>query len=304
MSLKSISEISRDGVMRGVVVSVNDLQLEGRVALHVPKMVTKYDPKNVQVQSRKNSINTDIIANDDFKDLLSDSVETVNYIWFRPLFRSSFMVPYVGMTVQCFFEDGDPNKPYYYPHNTTLNGEVIPMTKLKATADKYDAATKPLVHVMNEFQDGTIVYHNENKANKRFAVTFQNNHSFSINENEKENSIQLITESGHELVLDQKNKHITATSAGLHMIKMDDVTSTITVKTTEGHTVIMDDKASSIVVKTIKGHTISMDDKGKNILIQTTGGHKINMDDGGATITAEASSGGKVVIGNGKVMIN
>lgn len=224
--------------MRGIVVDVDDPLLEGRVALHVPKMVTKYDPNKVMPSSRKQSTNTDLMQNDEFKDLVATEVETVNYIWFRPKFQNCFMVPYVGQTVSCYFEDGDPQKPYYDAQNVTLNGEVIPMTKLKPSGDKYNANTKPLIHVMHEFHDGTIVYHDENAENKRFAITFKNNHSISINENSKENSIEIVTESGHVVVLDQKNGHITTKTAGGHVVKMDDIAGTITTSASTGGKIV------------------------------------------------------------------
>jgi hypothetical protein len=323
MTIQSISEISREGLMRGTVVSVDDPQLEGRIALHVPKLVTKHDPRDASTRSRKQSLNTDIVQNDDFKDLIASDVETVNYIWFRPKFQHSFRVPYVGTVVDCYFEDGDPQKPYYNPLTISLNGEVTPMTKLKNPADKYEAKTKPFIHVLEEFKDGTIVYHNENKPNKRFAITFQNNHSISINENEKENSIELVTESGHMIVLDQKNKHITAKTAEGHIVKMDDVAKSIALTTIEGHKILMDDPNKLVSIATVGKHTVVMDDGNKAIALTTTGGHKINMDDNGkhlvmtsaggnkvdmddnsGFVTTTASSGGKMAVGGGKVQIN
>jgi hypothetical protein len=290
--------------MRGTVVSVDDPYLEGRVALHVPKMVTKHDPRNVSQTSRQQSLNTDIVQNEEFKDLISTSVETVNYIWFRPLFQHCFRVPYVGTVVSCYFEDGDPQKPYYYPLAVSLNGEVTPMTKLKNPADKYEKDTKPFIHVLEEFKDGTIVYHNENKPNKRFAITFQNNHSISINENEKENSIELITESGHVIVLDQKNKHITAKTSEGHIVKLDDVAKSISLTTIAGHKILMDDPNKVVSVTTVGAHKVVMDDANKAIKLNTTGGHIINMDDNAGMVTTTASSGGKIAVGNGKVQIN
>jgi hypothetical protein len=260
-SLKSVNEISREGLMRGVVVSNEDPSMEGRVALNVPKLVTKHDPKKVMPIKSKESIDTSNCRNEEIKDAISASVETCNYIWFRPVFNNCFLVPYVGQVVYCFLEDGDIRKAYYLPQSATLNGEVTPMDRLKATADKFDAATKPKIHVIQEYHDGTIIYHNENAPNKRLAITFKNNHSISINENPEENSIELITESKHKIVLDQRNKQI--------------------------------------LIKTSGGHTILMDDLAPKILLNTTAGHKILMDDQPGHITVQASSGGVIKMGGG-----
>lgn len=260
-SLKSVNEISRDGLMRGVVVKNDDPTMEGRVALNVPKLITKYDPKKVAPLEAKERMDLSNLRNEEIVDAIPVAVSTANYIWFRPIFNNCFLVPYVGQTVYCFFEDGDPNKPYYYPFEASLNGEIIPMSKLKATSDKFDSDKKPKIHVISEFKDGTIVYHNENTDNKRFAVTFKNNHSLSINENAEENSIELITESKHRVVLDQRNKQI--------------------------------------IVKSSSGHMVLMDDLNKKILVQSVGGHKILLDDASGHVTMEASSGGVIKMGNG-----
>jgi hypothetical protein len=63
MALKSINEISRDGLMRGIVVNNEDPQLEGRVALNVPKFITKHDPNKVMPINSEEQINTDNLCN-------------------------------------------------------------------------------------------------------------------------------------------------------------------------------------------------------------------------------------------------
>lgn len=265
-TLKAINEISRDGLMRGIVVSNKDEMLEGRVALMVPKMVNKYDPKKISAVTIKESVSASNMRNEEMTDLIPSEVSTSNHIWFRPVSNNNFIVPYVGQVVYCFFEDGDPQKAYYYPQECSLNGEVIPMEMLKHSKDKYEADRKHKVHTIFEFHDGTIMYHNENGDHKRFAVTFRNNHSISINDNADENSIQIITSSGHVIVC-------------------DDIAKNIVIKTAAGHSIILDDPSKNITAKTIGGHTISMDDPSSNIWLK-------------------ASSGGKIRIGNGTVSIN
>ena len=284
-SLKAVNEIRRDGMMRGIVVDNVDPSGEGRVAIMVPKMLTKFDPKDVSNVVRTESVDSTNLRNEDMRQFVPTEVKTSNRIWFRPIFNNSFKVPYKGQVVYCFFEDADPQKPYYYPNEASIHGEVIEMEKLKHSSDKYDFDKKPQVHVEFEYRDGTICYHNENPEHKRFAITFRNDHSISINENPDEDSIQLITHTKHEVVLDDLNKHVTARTSAGHLIKMDDV-------------------AKSITVRTINGHTIILDDPNKSITIQTSGGHLIKMDDGSGLISQIASTGGKIITGNGKVQIN
>jgi len=258
MALKSVNEISRDGLMRGIVVNNEDPQLEGRVALNVPKFITKHDPNKVMPVSSTEQIDAGNLRNEEIKDFVPSSVKTANFIWFRPVFNNNFLVPYVGQVVYCFFEDGDPNKPYYYPHAATLNGEVTPMDKLKSTADKFDADKKPKIHVLAEFKDGTIVYHNENAKTKRFAITFKNNHSISINENPEENSIEFITQSKHRVVLDQLNKHITVKTSGGHVGTFDDLNKKVQITTTGGHNILLDDATGHITIQASSGGVIKM----------------------------------------------
>lgn len=284
-TLKAINEISRDGLMRGIVVSNKDEMLEGRVALMVPKMINKYDPKKISAITIKESVSTSNMRNEEMTDLVPSEVSTSNHIWFRPVFNNDFIVPYVGQVVYCFFEDGDPQKPYYYPQECSLNGEVIPMEKLKHSKDKFDADRKHKIHTIFEFHDGTIMYQNENKDHKRLAITFRNNHSISINENPDENSIEIITSSGHVIVCDDLKKNII-------------------IKSSAGHSIILDDPTKNVTVRTISGHTINMDDPSKNVTVKTIGGHSISMDDPSSNIWLKASSGGKIRIGNGTVSIN
>ena len=262
----NLSEIDRKSAMRGTVMSTADPSLEGRIAVLIPKLMLKNDPNKIGKLNEKQSLTTEIFKNKEIADLCNNNVETSNTVWARPKFNNSFMVPYVGQTVEVFFEDGDPNKIYYNPLEISLEGQVIEMDMVKSTEDRFSVEKKPFIHVFKEFKDATIMYFNENQANKRFEITFKSKHSISINENLKEDCIEIVTKDSHRVILDTKNKHVT--------------------------------------VHTSKGHKIFMDDAGKQIKITTTGGHIIHMDDNAKSITAKASSGGKMVLGQGNVRLN
>lgn len=280
----SVSEIDRSKHMRGVVIRTDDPHLEGRIALHIPKLVTKFDHQNIRETTTTTKTNTSIISNKEFISAINTDVKHTNIIWCRPAHQNNYEIPYKGQVVYCYFEDGDPQKPYYLNDTPTLNGDAMPMAKLKATKHRYESKTKPLVRVFFEGQDSTIHYFDENEETKRYAITFKNNHSISINENSNENSIELITESGHRIVLDQKNKHVT-------------------VNTSKGHKMVMHDVSEDVLVQTIAGHKIHIQDKAKAIQLHTVSGHDIRMDDSSGNINLNAGTGGKVRIGNGTVSI-
>jgi hypothetical protein len=290
--------------MRGIVISTADPNLEGRVAVLIPKIAQKYDPSDVRKNERTISVSQDNLRNKEIGEMAAKSVSVVSHIWCRPKFRNNFLVPYEGQSVYVEFEDGDPNKPYYDAQSPTLNGEVTPMTKLKATADRFDPDRKPLVHVMHEFRDGTIVYFNENGDNKRYEIAFKNGHSFSVNENGAENSIELVTESGHKVVLDQLNKHVTFRSAGGHRMHLHDDEQEIEVHTSGGHNFLLSDAESKIETTTSGGHKINMDDAGASIDIASAGGNTAKFDDNSGNITFKSATGGTMSMGGGKVNIN
>ena len=272
----SLTEIDKKNKMRGVVVDVYDPMLEGRVALMIPKLALKYDPTVTETDTKSLNINKDMIANSGMQQHTKDTIEVINYLWARPSSKN-YMIPYKGETVYCYMEDGDPNKLYWQRMFPTLNGEVTEMELVKNGANKFNKEAKPFIHVFEEFSDSTIVYYDENSNSKRLAATMKNGHSISMNNNAKENNIELITGGKHRVVMDDLNKNITITS-------------------TSGHTAKLDDSGKNVLIKTAGGHSVNMTDSGKNVLVKTTSGHSINMSDSSSTIVISISGGAKVII--------
>lgn len=286
--MNSIGEMKRDnGMMRGIVVNVNDSMLEGRVAIMVPKMLTKFDPADVSSVTLKESINKDNMKNADLAEFVPNEVETTNSIWFRPKFMFSFEVPSVGDVVDCFFEDGDVQKPYYFPTKCTLNGEVTPMENIQHTSDRYDVGSKPKVRVMAEYPDGTIVYYNENDAHKMFSIKFSSGYEFSLKDNNAEQQILLSTKNGNKFVIDELAKKITLNSAGGNSITMQDEDGVISINSLKGSSLKLNE---DIQFQSSDGSIIKM---ANNIKVSSASGSSLNLS---SAISAVSSEGGELMI--------
>ncbi len=301
----NLFDIDKHGKMRGIVFDVNDVKQEGRVALFIPKVNLQHDLQSASIET--NTVPIDLsrhINKADLEGISEKTLTTTNILWARPVFTNSFIVPYKGQTVYCFFEDGDPNKLYYYHDNfPTLNGQVQSGEKIKWTNPWFSPDKKAWIKIFYEAQDQSIHYFDENADTKRWAITFKNNHSMSINENITENSIELITEKGFLLRLDQFNKQNIIQTENKHTITMDDKGKTITIDSTNHHKIILNDNDATITLVTAGGHKVVLDDS-SGIKATTSGGHKVDMADSGGTITVAASTGGTVKVGHGSVSIN
>lgn len=270
-SLKAVNEIRRDDIMRGIVVDVNDPMLEGRVAIMVPKMLTKFDPADVSSIKLKESLNLDNLKNDELKGYINPTVETSNSIWFRPKFLFNFEVPNKGDVVDCFFEDGDVQKPYYFSSKCSLNGEVTPMENIQHTSDKYDVGAKPKVRVIFEYSDGTIMYYNENDSHKMFSVKFSSGFEFNIKDNSEEERIELLTKNKNKIVL-------------------DDILNKISIRTNGGNKIDLQDESESISIVSSKGASIKLSD---SCVLKSSDGSTVNLS---SSVHISSSQGGELEV--------
>ena len=307
-------------IMRGTVMSVVDPRMEGRIAVNIPRVTPDGDPAAVAKKDKTEHVDSSVLENSEIADAVPSTVTSTNTMWARMLkgVSGESKVPYEGQTVYCFFEDGDPNKLYYYPQIPTLNGQNTSMDKVRSTFDKYTPNRRPLIHMLHEFKDGTTVYYNENPEFKEFQIITAGDQSFSIRDSAEFKQLELLNASGQRVLLDETNKQITAKTAGGHMIilsdeaekkkeekpKMKGSTKSPFAEKEEEEDYPANPEAShpnQIQLRTAGGSTITMSGDGNNITIVNSGGAKVTMT--GATITGEAG-GGKVVIGGGKVQIN
>lgn len=272
--IKNLTDINKEAIMRGVVVSNEDPKLEGRIALMIPKLALKFD---INVQEQINftlNNNKDIIGNSDIKTLMKDDIESINYIWARPTDKR-YMIPYKGDVVYCFMEDGDPNKVYWSNQYPTLDGDVTPMDLVKNGSNKFDKKKKPFIHVFEEFKDGTILYYDENENAKRLEVKYKSGFTINMNDTSNSKNIEAKTASGHFLLLDDIGKNIIVKTASGHIADFNDKEEKINIRTKGGHNINLSDSGKQIIVKTTKGNTMLMNDNGDCITIQVAGGAKI-----------------------------
>ena len=273
-NIGNLTEISTDGVMRGIVVSNEDVKLEGRVALMIPKLALKFDPNISEKISFTLNNNKNIVGNSSVKNFIKDNVESVNYIWARPTAKN-YMIPYVGEAVYCFMEDGDPNKVYWTRLKPTLEGEVTEMELVKNGGNKFDKAKKPFIHVFEEFSDGTILYYDENENAKRLEAKFKSGFTINMNDTDNNKSLEFKTASGHKAIMDDLAKYINITTAGNHNLLMSDNEKVIKIKSSGGHIVTLDDSAKQINIKTAGGQNVLLNDNGKIISATVSGGAKV-----------------------------
>lgn len=244
MSVQDISHvrnITTDDVMRALVIRNDDPTLEGRIGVLIPKLMPFEEPNLYKEVSRSEEIDKSCIINKEIHGLITPNVERVNYVWASPerSLKNNYVVPYVGATVFVYMEDGDPNKLYYKQTRPTLNGERPKMKQVKAGQQLIDPAKKPLIHLIEEYMDGTTIYYNEDPDNREFEIKFSNGFGFSMRDNKQEKGISLTTKSGHHIHMDDKNKGITMTSAGGHKVHMDDNGGKIDVMGSGGGKVII-----------------------------------------------------------------
>jgi hypothetical protein len=238
---------TRDG-MRALVIRNDDPTLQGRIGVLIPKLMPFEEPNMYKEVVREEDVETSCIINEEIHGLISKNVTRQNYIWASPerSITNNYRVPYVGTTVFVYMEDGDPQKLYYRQVRPTLDGERPRMKQVKAAPQTLDAKKKPWIHLIEEFQDGTTIYYNEDKDNREYEVKFSNGYALSIADNKNESAITLKTSSGHSMVMDTKGKAIKVKSSGGHSITMDDNGGKIDVIGSGGGKVII--KGSNVMI--------------------------------------------------------
>lgn len=252
--------------LRGLVVNRIDPNMEGRIAVHIPRLMHKEDPYGVKMKETEEQLSTTMIDNSEVTELGSNSVKVVNAMWARPISNPTghYEIPYEGQTVYLFMEDGDPSKLYYFGIGPTIEGDNPEMYNVQSTADIYLPDKKPNIHLLQEFKDKCAIYYNENSETKEYRIHLPKDTFLSIHETDKDVSIELKTSGGHRVYISDKLEN-------------------------------------GITLSTSGGSKVFMSGDGGNIKMVNSAGATTNMQ--GAVITHEAG-GGKITIGSGKVSIN
>ena len=214
-----ITDISYSGIMRGVVKRRDDPLGEGRVAVYIPKLMTfsstnaKPEESKVTPGSGKYSPTSEVRS--------AKPVDALNYLWCRPVeyfsddsasdnvVNGSYRVPQLEQTVFVFFEDEDPQKPYFYPYGPTKVGQVIPMSNMESSESNIaDVSRKPNIHILSELPNGNIIGFDYNTDTNSFVVKFQNGHKIRIMKGNDGNKIEFVTENGNLIEINDEEDNI------------------------------------------------------------------------------------------------
>jgi hypothetical protein len=235
----NINEISLHGIMRAKVLRTNDPLKEGRVWCLAPKMQLKYDHSAKKDIETKEKIQKPKF-HDDSEVKADDMLTSTNGYWYRPAQFVYFgeekdnkggvyRVPRPGTWIFIFFEDGDPQKPYYFPFGPTNDGEVVTNKKSESTS-LGSPEKKPNVDVIREYPNGTIIYTDFNSDRNEFIIKFNNDHVFRIADRGDKNGIEVFTHHNH-------------------YIRINDLDDTIKLSSSKGDFILIDEPAGEITIK-------------------------------------------------------
>lgn len=284
---------STDGQVRGLtfagnfrarVVKNDDPKKEGRLGVFIPSLITEV-PNNLEVpKPSTGAIPSTLFANQ--KELaLSTSVKRDNFIWARPCaflvengsgasnHGGSYRVPTNGTMVTVYFENEDPNKPYWMPFSPTVNGDAVAGANVgkgtnveTAAANWADAAKRTQINILAEHDNGNIFYIDSNADTNAMVVRWANGHTFSIG-HAAESGIILQTQKGHLVQLDENSTEIRMrTHTGQVQITLSD-TGDITITNT-GNTTINTTGVTNI---TAQGGINISSGGGSSTVVKSTG---------------------------------
>lgn len=248
-----VRDLDLYGFYRGRVVNNVDLTGEGRVGLFIPALVTEM-PNFLEKPAPTVAVMAEPVFENQSELQVSSVIREDNYIWARPAAwlvengtdgenaGGSYRVPNNGTMVFCFFEGGDPNRPYWMPFSPTVAGDVIAGRELgkginlsSTTANWRDPARRVNVHVLAEHDNGNVILIDNNDDSNSFVVRWANGHTFSIG-HAAESGIVLQTQKGHLVQMDENSGEIRVrTQTGKSSAVLSDsgdVTITNTGKTT------------------------------------------------------------------------
>jgi hypothetical protein len=210
---------------RGRIVNRTDPQGEGRVGVFIPNLITE-QPNSAQVPTPKDNVLPGDVFDNQHELAVAGSVRTDNYIWVRPggnlveggdggrTTSGSYRVPKMGTMITVEFEDRDPSKPFYRAASPSVSGDVVggdhvgAGTNMQNSAANWkDPAKKPDIHIIAQYDNGTVIYYDGNANANAFVIRMANGHTLSVGD-AAESGIVLQTAKGHLLQLDENSGEI------------------------------------------------------------------------------------------------
>lgn len=225
MEISPINKPSLSGFVRAKVLRVDDFELSGSILLYVPKLMPNFysDPETETVGI--DMIDDSLWVTKGGGEKPTGTPATSNGIWAKPSFYLSAMedaessaiisegtydVPKIGTWVYVFFEDEDPKKCRWLPFSPFTGKFGVPLRNaVDSEATKSDAAKKPNIDVIKEYNNGTILAYDQNPEVNSFLIRFENGHTLRITDNPDSTRMDLISENRNLVTIDDGVDDIT-----------------------------------------------------------------------------------------------
>jgi len=217
------SELDFSGILQGIVIKRNDEKLEGRVGVFIPKLMFAQEEINLDAEesSKEFPAYDSKVDNKENKILSTFPIESINYIWARPLNKFSQDskngnisgeqdIPQLGEKIPIVFIDNDPQKCYYFNNSITMNGEKLAIKNLPhSESSKKDKDKRPNIKVLFEAPNGNIIAMDYNESVNSFVVSINKSHKIIMVDNASASEIRIEDKNKNSITIDSKKDTIT-----------------------------------------------------------------------------------------------
>ena len=207
---------------RARVVKNDDEKLEGRIGVFIPALMTSYPDS----QREESPVNLPVVSDfiENASDLgLAKTIKEDVYLWARPSHfienrrGGKYWVPTLESIVLVYFENGDPNKPYWKPYTSHLPDDILPQeglvfTRGKTTENLEDPKKKPQFELLREWSNGTSIHYDWNEDTNVLMVVLNNTHRIFLEKGDHGDAIEIHTEQGHTIRLDEPSTEMRFTT--------------------------------------------------------------------------------------------
>lgn len=207
---------TEDNHYRAMVVSNVDEEMEGRIKVYIPKLSRNLKRGNLEKEKILDPGSNPNKFHKASRIKNPKPIITHDYYWARPSTLigslSQQIIPVKNQYIYVYFENGDPQKLYYDIKSPALVGEKQRLSKLVKSLEYGNTGnyiTRPNIVSLMELPNSNIIGFDYNGNLNSFEITFASGHFIHIVSNKNESYIELHTEKGN-------------------FIKMDDITGDIT----------------------------------------------------------------------------
>jgi hypothetical protein len=266
-----VKEFSLKGMIRARVIRNDDPKKEGRLGLSIPTMAPHVPASAQDPAPSTVSVGPDALEHPDALEY-KKSVQEDNYIWARPAawlvengkgaeksHGGSYRVPRIGTWIMMYFENEDPNCPYWMPFTPTIEGDGVAGANIggaddidSSSGNWSDPAKKANMNVIAEQSSGSAIYIDDNDGSGCIVLHLASGHTLTLHDGGQA-GVSLTTAGGHKVHLNDSSKELKLRSAAGHVINMSDTAKIIDMKTISGHSLVLDDNAAQIAFKTASG---------------------------------------------------